>query len=264
MADSYVLESMLIGRNYFKLKFRETLQVASISADKFKVLVREDAATPQEPNWNDESVISFHDIIIRDHFNSIRRELTLYFDGENLPTGTYWFGTKGLRKATGALIYGGEADFVPFSYNYDNAPIDDATEDQPVVIEDFSIKQVTDLNTSESPATGGFAISETLPSHGDVFIEADYNDGTISAHFTKRPNLVSLTGNHIKLQRKKIGGTSFRWETLDSRIALDADNPIVYVYTPSLDATPVYYTSGHEYFEAGYKYRVIFSKAIHD
>jgi hypothetical protein len=38
--------------------------------------------------------------------------------------------------------------------------------------------------------------------------------------------------------------------------------PKVFVDFPSLDATPSYYSSGLNYFETGYKYRIIVSKNI--
>ena len=38
--------------------------------------------------------------------------------------------------------------------------------------------------------------------------------------------------------------------------------PEVYVDFPSLDSTPSFYIDGKNYFESGYKYRIIVSKEV--
>lgn len=245
MATSQVLEGLTIGRSFLKLKFQFTVQVASLERERF--VIKSDEATPVE--------VPLKEIIIRDDFDSIRKELMLNF--ADFPSnGTYTLTIDGLRTASGHNV---PAETFTFQYNFDNAPIDEATEEEPVVIEDFSIKTIPDEVVTGSTS---FYIVETFPENGDIFVDKGYMSGTIGVRFSTRPNIVSVNKKNIKVQRKKIGGKNFRWEDIDTITALDADEPILYVYMPSIEATPVYYEDDKTYFEAGYKYRLKISKNL--
>jgi hypothetical protein len=71
-----------------------------------------------------------------------------------------------------------------------------------------------------------------------------------------------LNKAYFKVQRKIIQRTPARWETLEPRVSMHSWKPDVYVDFPSLDATPSYYTDGPDYFETGYKYRIVISENI--
>ena len=58
-------------------------------------------------------------------------------------------------------------------------------------------------------------------------------------------------------QRKKIQKSPSRWESVETRVLMHSWKPEVYVDFPSLDATPSYYSDNKDYFETGYKYRII-------
>jgi hypothetical protein len=64
------------------------------------------------------------------------------------------------------------------------------------------------------------------------------------------------------VQRKKIQTHPARWQNLTTQVSIHSWKPEVYIDFPSLDATPVYFTSGKDYFETSYKYRIILSKDI--
>jgi hypothetical protein len=71
-----------------------------------------------------------------------------------------------------------------------------------------------------------------------------------------------LTLKYFKAQRKKIQKTPSRWENVSSEVSMHSWKPDVYIDFPSDDATPVYYVDGKNYFESGYKYRVIVSAEV--
>ena len=71
-----------------------------------------------------------------------------------------------------------------------------------------------------------------------------------------------MNKNYFKIQRKIIQRTPARWETLEPRVSMHSWKPEVYLDFPSQDATPSFFVSGKEYFESGYKYRIIVSKEI--
>ena len=71
-----------------------------------------------------------------------------------------------------------------------------------------------------------------------------------------------MTLKYFKAQRKKIQKTPSRWESVPAEISMHSWKPDVYIDFPSDDATPVYYVDGKNYFESGYKYRVIVSAEV--
>ncbi len=47
-----------------------------------------------------------------------------------------------------------------------------------------------------------------------------------------------------------------RWEKVISQVSLDSVNPKVFVDLAALDNNNAFFTSGHDYFQQGYQYRV--------
>ena len=84
----------------------------------------------------------------------------------------------------------------------------------------------------------------------------------MTVEFNARPASNFLNSKYFKAQRKKIQRTPTRWETIEVEISMHSWKPEVYVDFPSTDATPVYNTAGSDYYESGYKYRIIVSKDV--
>jgi len=91
----------------------------------------------------------------------------------------------------------------------------------------------------------------------------DFNLGRAVIVFNARPASNYLNNTYFKCQRKKIQRTPSRWENISTVVQLHSWKPEVFIDFPSLsDATPAYYTEDKEYFESGYKYRIVVSKDI--
>ena len=121
--------------------------------------------------------------------------------------------------------------------------------------------------TSQAPILNTFlnglgAPNATNGIDGDFYLDNSYNSGRVTIEFNARPASNFLNAKYFKAQRKKIQRIPSRWESLDANISLHSWKPEVYVDFPSNDATPSYTTSNKEYFETGYKYRIILSKDI--
>lgn len=257
MAD-LILESVVPHRLYLVLKFNQSLQYNSISAEKFGFTTKD--ATPIE--------YSFKEIQLGDDYNSITRTLKLYFEDLPPSSGSYYLiiypgpdPDNPLRTASGAVV---QDQRYSITYDYENTPVEDAIEDQNFTVEDKSIKaDVTfDVGSGSDGATAGFHVDGTVPEANEIFVDNSFNQGAISVAFSHRPMTSTLTPATVKVQRKRVGGSTFKWQDIPVEMALDSEEPILYLYMPSLDSTPVYYQGGHEYFESGYKYRVLLSKNI--
>lgn len=246
MASSEILSNYSASRHYITLTFKSSIQVSTLSTDDFTFETIE--ASPQ--------VIPFKNINLEDDYNSIRRQLVLYFAELPPYSGDYHLTISGLRSASG-YDYATETLTVP--YSFDNAPFDEPeAPDNFVEIEDHSIKEdVFEPGAGSSvSAVTDFYVSGADPANGDIFIERDYNNGVAAIEFSTMPDSSYINSDYIKVQRKQLSLMMSRWETLEANYELDAVDPIVYIKFPSLDATPVYDVSGHDYFEDGYKYRI--------
>jgi hypothetical protein len=81
-------------------------------------------------------------------------------------------------------------------------------------------------------------------------------------YFNERPASNFLYKQYFKAQRKAIQRQPSRWENITTNISMHSWRPEVYLDFPSLDATPSYYVDDKDYFEKGYKYRIIVSKNV--
>lgn len=256
-----LVQAIDIDVDVVKIKFGVTPRVSTITNDKLTLTL------------NGNPVASpFKDIIASEHYDSIGRILTLYFNLTLTPQEVYIFKLSGIKDAAGR-------SYPDFTYQFQvgeqatpntdvQVIIDDTSPEfeppvvAPVVVEDHSIKKHVFLDSSIiDGANSGFYVVKTEPANGDVFVEDSFERGRITIQFSQRPNPQFLNSQFIKVQRKKLGSVS-RWEQVPIRISMDSYYPTIYVYIPSQDATPVYNTAGTTYFEDGYKYRVKVSKEV--
>lgn len=251
--SSEILERASITRFFIRLKFKVYIQVSSLDAGKFTFETTD--ATP--------ITYPFKAINTKDDYNSISRVLTLYFNGVELPPESkdYHLTIAGLRSASGFDLL---EETLLLPYSWENDTVTEHQEEPEFTIEDKSIKVVSIIDPSEleQSINEDFYIVSVDPEDESIFLDSDYNNGSIAIEFSSNPNITQISPPYIRVQRRQVGGTSFKWQDVDIKTALDAHKPVVYIYLPSLDATPVYFTDGGEYFESGYKYRVLLSSNL--
>lgn len=247
---SNILHRLRVFPDHIELSFKVTLQTASINSSAF--LLTSTSATPFD--------ISFRTINLQQHFDSVARVLRIYY-AETPSTGDYVLSIAGLRAASGATLASETFNVAyPFGEEEDSPkPYEPAPE---IDIKDRSIRREAFITTQKlRVANPYFYVVETDPASNAIYIEDDYKRGRIAITFSDRPSPQFLNSKFIKVQKKdvtKIG----RWETVPINISMDSYYPTIYIYIPSLDATPVFNTEGSPYFEENFKYRVRLSKEI--
>lgn len=259
MALSLIDAVVALDQNMVVIRFQTTIKISSLVNSNF--ILQTNEATP--------SVISnpFETIETIIDYNQISRTLKLYWH-KNL---TLVSGTSYLIRLVNFLDAANETineEQILFEWQGDSATPSSfssvrAPEVGEVLVEDKSIR--TDVFTSVQilAKNPDFYISEVVPSNGDFYLENDYNYGRVKIIFNSRPASNFLNNVYFKAQRKKIQRTPSRWENVSTRIQMHSWKAEVYVDFPSLsDATPAYYTEDKEYFESGYKYRIIVSKDV--
>jgi hypothetical protein len=245
--------------NMVAIRFGRTIKINSLKNQNF--IVQTNSATP--------SVVTnpFLDIQTIVDYNQVSRTLKLYWDTEaNLNTNTEYLirlvnfidaVNESIPEEQISFTWKGD-DATPSSFSSVKAP--DPSE---ILVEDKSIR--TDAYTSiqilaKNPE---FYISDIIPKNGDFYIENDFNLGRAKITFNARPASNFLNNTFFKCQRKKIQRTPSRWENISTNVQLHSWKPEVYIDFPSLnDATPSYNIEDKEYFESGYKYRIIVSKNV--
>jgi hypothetical protein len=245
--------------NMVAIKFGRTIKISSLINENF--IVQTNSSTPSSVSN------PFLDIQTIADYNQISRTLKLYWDSEaNLVSDTEYLirlvnfldaANETIPEEQISFTWKGD-DATPSSFSSVKAP-----EPGEILVEDKSIR--TDAYTSVQILAKNpeFYISEVIPTNGDFYIENDYNMGRAKIIFNARPASNFLDNTFFKCQRKKIQRAPSRWENIQTNIQLHSWKPEVYVDFPSLnDATPAYYTEDKEYFESGYKYRIIVSKDV--
>jgi len=248
-----------IDLNMVVIKFGKTIKISSLKNENF--IVQTNAATP--------SAVSnpFSPIQTLVDYNQISRTLRLYWDDQvDLASDQEYLirlvnfldaVNESVEEEQVLFTWKGN-DATPSSFSSVRAP--DVTE---ILVEDKSVR--TDAYTSiqilaKNPE---FFVSEVYPVNGDFYLDNDFNMGRAVIVFNARPASNYLNNTYFKCQRKKIQRTPSRWETISTVVQLHSWKPEVFIDFPSLlDATPAYYTEDKEYFESGYKYRIIISKDI--
>lgn len=245
--------------NMVAIKFGRTIKINSIK--KENLIVQTNSSTP--------SIVSnpFLDIQTIVDYNQISRTLKLYWDPDaNLQSNTeYLIRLINFLDAVNETIPEEQISFTwksndatPSSFSSVRVP--DADE---ILVEDKSIRSDAYTSIQIIAKNPDFYISDIDPKNGDFYIENDFNLGRAKITFNSRPASNFLNNNFFKSQRKKIQRSPSRWETINTNVQLHSWKSEVYVDFPSLNsATPSYRQSGKEYFESGYKYRIIVSKEI--
>ena len=258
MALSLIDAVVALDSTMVVIRFQSTIKISSLKNENF--ILQTNTATP--------SVVSnaFLPIQTIVDYNQISRTLKLYWDEDLVLTN----GTEYLIRLVNFLDASNETideEQILFTWNADSATPSSfssvrAPEVGEVLVEDKSIR--TDAYTSVQilAKNPDFYISEVVPSNGDFYLENDYNSGRVKIIFNSRPASNFLNNTYFKAQRKKIQRTPTRWENLETRVQMHSWKPEVYIDFPSLDATPAFYTEDTDYFESGYKYRIIVSKDV--
>lgn len=258
---SNLLESIRVYRSYIELQFKKTLKVSTLDESAFS-LAKVDDATPVAVSN------PFKPTVIEDHYNSISRTFTLFFN-QTMTVGQYAITIQGIKTATGedAVEYeNGQPKSYLFSYEYEPLlPEDSTPSDDPIIfVEDKSIQKQAFLSSRTAAVNPGFHIVKTDPPEDSLFVEEDFEQGRITIEFSQRPSPAYVSDEYIRVQKKRLGIVGRRWEKVAAQISLDPESPEVYIYLPSNDATPVFDTADKIYFEDGYKYRVRLSREIED
>lgn len=251
-----LIDSATVTVNTVIIKFGKTVKVSSILDSNFKVFT--DSVSPVEV------VSPFKGIDTLTDYNTISRVLTLYWDVVLSPATDYVIKVQNIVDSSGFPI---PEEQITFTSSLTSATPSIITEVQgtvidQILIEDHSIRVDVETGYQIIAKNPDFYIQQTNPAIGDFYLSGDENDGRVTITFNQRPASNFLTQKYFKIQRKKIQKTPSRWENLVPQISIHSWKPDVYVDFPSLDTTPSYYVSGKEYFESGYKYRVIVSSEV--
>lgn len=258
MALSLIDAVVAIDSTMVVIRFQSTIKISSLINENF--ILQTNTSTP--------NVISnpFQPIQTIVDYNQISRTLKLYWDEDLVLNNNteYLIRLVNFLDAVNETI---DEEQILFTWQSDSATPSTfssvrAPEVGEVLVEDKSIR--TDAYTSVQilAKNPDFYISDVVPSNGDFYLENDYNSGRIKITFNSRPASNFLNNTYFKSQRKKIQRTPTRWENIETRVQMHSWKPEVYIDFPSLDATPTYYTEDTEYFESGYKYRIIVSKDV--
>jgi hypothetical protein len=250
-----LIDSFIVDSNTVRIKFGRTLQIATIINDNFKVFLNN--ATPLEV------VNPFRSISLISDYNQVSKVLTLFWQKVLTPESEYVIEIKNLKDAAGSLI-GDESIF--FTTSIDSATPSILAQPSPilpegVLIVDKSVR--TDIETSYQiiAKNPDFFIQKTHPENGDFFIQRSENNGRVVIVFNQRPAGNFLSNRYFKGQRKKIQTLPSRWEDVPVRVSLHSWKPEVYVDFPSLESSG-YFVENEDYFESGYKYRIVISERI--
>lgn len=240
------------------IKFGRTLEVASITNDKFEV-VDTTASTPTV------IVDPFQEIDLSEDYNSISRVLTLHWnEGKLSANSLYELIVSGFEDSAGDSIDDETVSFETDEDISDEPAVDPAPTVTPVVIEDYSILDDATASSEILSNSGNeFYITSSTPADGEYYVENDFENGRVTVTFSTEPDDDYVNSTYFKAQRKIIQRAPVRWETLTTEIS--KDDKSVFVDYPSIDDDPtVWATANENYFAENYRYRLIISKDIKD
>lgn len=252
----YLIDNATVTVNTVNIKFGRTIKISSIVDANFTV--HTDTTTPVQ------LVSPFKVINTITDYNQISRTLTLYWDVILQPNTDYVLTIANLLDSSGFIIPEEKITFTSQTSAATPSILTDnkATVLNEVLIEDKSVRADIETGYQILAKNPDFYIESTNPSNGDFYLNNDENNGRVTVIFSSRPASNFLTLKYFKAQRKKIQKTPSRWENVPVEVSMHSWKPDVYIDFPSDDATPVYYVDGKNYFESGYKYRVIVSAEV--
>jgi hypothetical protein len=250
-----LLDYAQVNTNTVIIKFGRTIKISSLNNDNF--VVQTSDATPEivaNPFLPINTIVDY---------NQISRTLTLYWNQILEPNKEYIIRVINFLDAANELISEEQIVFIkgdeatPSSFSSIRVP-----DIQQVYIEDYSIKTNAYTSFQIIAKNPNFFIKSVDPQSGDFYLENSHNNGRVIISFNSRPATNFLSNTYFKAQRKKIQRTPSRWENITTNVSMHSWKPEVYVDFPSLDSTPSFYVEGADYFESGYKYRIIVSKEV--
>lgn len=252
----FLIDNAIVGTNTVIIKFGRTVKISSLLNQNF--IVQTDAATPSVVSSPFKTITSLTD------YNQINRTLTLYWNTVLAGSTSYVLRVVNLVDSSGLTVAEESIKFTTAIESSTPASLQDITGTiiNEVLIEDKSVRSDIETGYQIIAKNPNFYIESVNPTSGDFYIQTDENNGRAVVAFSSRPASNFITSQFFKTQRKKIQKTPCRWENIDSNISMHSWRPIVYIDFPSLDATPSYYTENKEYFQSGYKYRIIISPEI--
>lgn len=251
-----LLDYASVGVDKVKIKFGRTIKVSSITNAKF--IVQTTDATPSAVTDPFKTINTLSD------YNTISRTLTLYWNKVLVSGQEYYIRAVGLLDAANEVV---AEEYIKFTKIDAATPSGFSTsivpEIEEILVEDNSV--LTEAYTSYQIIAKNpkFYIDSVDPKNGDFYINNDNENGRVTITFNARPASNFLSNRYFKVQRKKIQKAPSRWENISTLVQMHSWKPEVYIDFPSLnDATPSYYTDGKDYFESGYKYKIIVSKDV--
>lgn len=251
----YLIESASVDSEAVVVKFGRTVKISSIINPNFTVETTD--ATPllvQGP---------FSPINTITDYNQISRTLRLFWNTQLVAGTEYVIKIKNLLDAVNETI---PEERIKFTKTDDATPSTITSIQEPdyeeILIEDRSIRTDAFSTVQILAKNPNFYIASVNPANGDFYIDNDYSNGRVTVEFNARPASNFLNKKYFKAQKKKIQRTPSRWENVDVEISMHSWKSEVYIDFPSNDATPVFNVEEKEYFETGYKYRIILSKDI--
>lgn len=251
----YLIESASVDSDVVVIKFARTVKISSIINANFTVETTD--ATPLQV------ASPFTPINTITDYNQISRTLRLFWDVQLTSGKEYVIRVKNLLDAVNETI---PEEKIKFTKLDDATPSTITSIQEPeyeeILIEDKSIRADAFSTVQILAKNPNFYVVSVDPSNGDFYIDNSYNKGRVTIAFNARVASNFLNKNYFKAQRKKIQTIPSRWESVNVNISTHSWRPEVYVDFPSDDATPVFYTEDKNYFEKGYKYRIILSKEI--
>ena len=252
----YLIDSATVTVNTVNIKFGRTIKIASLINANF--IVQTDSATPVQTSSPFRTINTITD------YNQISRTLTLYWNSVLSSNTDYVVRVTNLVDSSGLTVAEEKVSFTSQTNSATPSILQQsqATVLNEVLIEDRSVRADIETGYQILAKNPDFYIESTNPSNGDFYLNNDENNGRVTVIFSSRPASNFLTLKYFKAQRKKIQKTPSRWENVPAEISMHSWKPDVYIDFPSDDATPVYYVDGKNYFESGYKYRVIVSAEV--
>jgi hypothetical protein len=250
-----LIEYASVGSDTVVIKFARTVKISSLINANF--IVQTTASTPSTVSDPFIAISTIAD------YNQISRVLVLNWNKMLSSSQEYYIRVNGLVDAANQVI---PEEKIRFTKTDTATPISISEPVIPqieqILVEDKSIIPNTYTTYQVIAKNPEFFIESIDPNNGDFYIDNTYNNGRVIITFNERPASNFLNKAYFKVQRKIIQRTPTRWETLEPRVSMHSWKPDVYVDFPSLDATPSYYTDGPDYFETGYKYRIVISENI--
>jgi hypothetical protein len=253
-----LIQNAGVGIGTVSIKFGRTIKISSIT--NTNIVVRTTSATP--------TVLTnpFKPIDTLSDYNQISRTLKLTWNVQLTPSTEYEIVLQNFFDAANEPITEEKIVFTTLDSNEtaDTPAFNSVNEPQlqEILIEDKSIRVDAFSSVQILAKNPNFYISSVDPPNGEFYLENDYNKGRVVIYFNERPASNFLRKQYFKAQRKAIQRQPSRWENITTNISMHSWRPEVYLDFPSLDATPSYYVDDKDYFEKGYKYRIIVSKNV--